>query len=577
MDFSTFVRLWRNWIRLAVFVLYGLAICVALPLCIWRLNEKKAASHVQAWFVGGLFVMMALPISLGGIMQHVINYTTPHLQKFIIRILWMVPIYALNAWFALRFPSAAIYLDTLRECYEAYVVYSFMAYLLSFLNHEYPHLEIQIQNKPPIKFIFPLSFLPPIQNSEKFVNRCKHGVLQYTVVRPAMTIIALVCEMFDKYNEGDFDFKTGWSYIVVINNLSQVLAMYCLVLFYKAFKEELQYLNPVPKFLCVKAVVFLSFWQSILIAALAKLGVIPQNGPWVYYDNIHEVATGIQDFCICIEMFLAAIAHYYSFSYKPFVNFAAEQQNCCTSFLMMWDVRDVGEDVVEHARYIGRGMHKTISRGARLAGIQGEERTPLLGERTNHIQTSRDDHRQFDQDSVEHMQNQRAPSPAEHIGQLEEGDDNHSAGGESGSFTSSRKRYGSFATKSTSSSMYNYAEFGASSEDGRESTVRGTRASKQPYGFDKSLEGQIFGGPRAGDDDFEYLGVDNEVDSDSDESNVQRAQFNESEGGDMLTVSGVEEDNSKQAAAKSSSNVMVHNDDVTKHKERHTKDNAENV
>ncbi|RUS84043.1 hypothetical protein EGW08_008221 [Elysia chlorotica] len=566
MDCGTFVRLWRNWIRLAVFVLYGVAICIALPLCIWHLDEKRAAWHVQAWFIGGLFVMMALPISLGGIMQHVINYTTPHLQKFIIRILWMVPIYALNAWFALRFPSAAIYLDTLRECYEAYVIYNFMAYLLSFLNHEYPHLDVQIQNKPPVKFLFPLNFLPPIENSGKFVTRCKHGVLQYTVVRPVMTIIALICEMFGEYNEGDFDFKSGWSFIVIINNGSQILAMYCLVLFYKAFKEELQYLNPVPKFLCVKAVVFsnvhllhlsLPFLrQSLVIAALAKVGVIPQNGPWVYYDNIHEVATGIQDFCICIEMFLAAIAHYYSFSHKPFVNLAAEQQNCCTSFLLMWDVRDVGEDVVEHARYIGRGMHKTISRGARLAGIRGEERTPLLSERNSQTQVRE----QLDENSVEYLENQRSSSPTDHIDHSEKGDDTHSAGGDTGSVASSRKRYGSFATKSTTSSMYNYAEFGASTEDGRSQSARGARVDKQFSGFEKSMEGLTFGGAGTEEDEFQHIGADDISDSETLDETNQLAAVQEG-GGDGVLTQDKNSELVKDSVHHEDTQVDVHNTD----------------
>ena len=32
-------------------------------------------------------------------------------------------------WFSLRFPSGAIYFDTFRECYEAYVIYNFMRFL----------------------------------------------------------------------------------------------------------------------------------------------------------------------------------------------------------------------------------------------------------------------------------------------------------------------------------------------------------------------------------------------------------------------------------------------------------------
>jgi hypothetical protein len=61
---------------------------------------------------------------------HTEYYTQPKLQRHVIRILWMVPIYGIDAWFALRFQAAREYLDPIRECYEAYVIYNFYAYLM---------------------------------------------------------------------------------------------------------------------------------------------------------------------------------------------------------------------------------------------------------------------------------------------------------------------------------------------------------------------------------------------------------------------------------------------------------------
>lgn len=76
------------------------------------------------------------------------------------RVLWMVPIYALNAWIGLEFPEQSIYVDSLRECYEAYVIYNFMKYLLNYLNEGHD-LEAVLEMKPQVYHIFPLCCLTP--------------------------------------------------------------------------------------------------------------------------------------------------------------------------------------------------------------------------------------------------------------------------------------------------------------------------------------------------------------------------------------------------------------------------------
>ncbi len=72
----------------------------------------------------------------------------------------MVPIYALNAWLGLTFPDYAIYMDTCRECYEAYAIYNFMMFLLTYLDTEMNSVDDGGEDTH-ISHIFPLCCLKP--------------------------------------------------------------------------------------------------------------------------------------------------------------------------------------------------------------------------------------------------------------------------------------------------------------------------------------------------------------------------------------------------------------------------------
>uniref|UniRef100_A0A8C5LUB9 Transmembrane protein 184C n=1 Tax=Leptobrachium leishanense TaxID=445787 RepID=A0A8C5LUB9_9ANUR len=343
---------WRRWIRPLVVLLYVVGLLFGVPICIWQLQKMEVGVHTKAWFIALIFLVMTIPISLWGILQHLVHYTQPELQKPIIRILWMVPIYSLDSWIALKYPDIAIYVDTCRECYEAYVIYNFMIFLLNYLTNRCPNLALVLEAKDQQRHLPPLCCCPPWPMGDVLLFRCKLGVLQYTVVRPVTTIIALICQLTGVYGEGDFSLTNAWTYLVIINNASQLFAMYCLVLFYKVLKEELNPIQPVGKFLCVKMVVFVSFWQAVFIALLVKIGIISEHKTWDW-KNVKDVATGLQDFVICVEMFLAAIAHHYSFSYKPYVQ-EAEEGSCFDSFLAMWDISDIRADISEQVRNVGR-------------------------------------------------------------------------------------------------------------------------------------------------------------------------------------------------------------------------------
>ena len=104
-------------------------------------------------------------------------------------------------------------------------------------------------------------------------------------------------------------------YVTFVENLSISYAAYILVLFYVAFKKVLTPYSPVPKFLCIKAVLFLSFWQSVLLALLSRFNLIHDLGKFTTED----VKTGLNNLCLCIEMLMIAYAHKYAFPYGEFV------------------------------------------------------------------------------------------------------------------------------------------------------------------------------------------------------------------------------------------------------------------
>ena len=59
-------------------------------------------------------------------------------------------------------------------------------------------------------------------------------------------------------------------------------------------------------------------------------------------------------------MFIAAIAHYFVFSHKPFINPAAAQVPCLASCLKMLDVRDVGGDVREQVDILQSNVRSNV-------------------------------------------------------------------------------------------------------------------------------------------------------------------------------------------------------------------------
>ena len=118
----------------------------------------------------------------------------------------------------------------------------------------------------------------------------------------------------DTFEEGYIGVSSGYFWSGLIYNLSVSVSLYSLAFFWICLHQDLKPFRPIPKFLTVKLIIFASYWQGFFLAILDYFNVIPGVGSYTP-DNL---ARAIQDFLICIEMPLFAVAHWYAFSYRDF-------------------------------------------------------------------------------------------------------------------------------------------------------------------------------------------------------------------------------------------------------------------
>jgi hypothetical protein len=302
----------RKCVVIGLAGMFGLCI---LALLLFMHAEGILQQHVAAYIFSGYCAILAVIISFVEVLMHIRNYTNPNQQKLIIRILLMVPLFAMQSWLALRFQHLALYMELARDSYESFVIYTFFSLLLVYMDGEERCVDM-LSKQTPMRFLPPLCCMGTFRLGSAFLTTLRVCLLQYVVIKPLCSVLAMVLHPLGLFNEGAIlNIHDAYLWIVIILNISVTCAFSALIYFYLATRTLIKQHKPTGKFICVKIVVFLSFWQSVLVALLIKVNFIKATVQW----NVHEVGMGLQDFLICIEMLCVAIAHRWVFSYKPFI------------------------------------------------------------------------------------------------------------------------------------------------------------------------------------------------------------------------------------------------------------------
>ena len=264
----------------------------------------------------------------------------------------MVPIYSAASWASVVSIRAAFYLDPLRDIYEAFTIYTFLQLLVNFLGGE-RSLIIMMHGRAPVSHPWPLSlYFSKIDISDPHTYLAmKRGILQYAYLKPILAFTTIILKLTDTYKEGYLAADSGYLWVGIVYNLSITICLYALAMFWVCMLEDLQPFRPMPKFLCIKLIIFASYWQGFFLSVLQFLGAIP-SVPGYSVDNL---AAAIQDALICFEMPLFAIAHWYAFSWHDY----ADDTISAARMPVKFAVRDAFgiRDLIEDTKFTLRSKH----------------------------------------------------------------------------------------------------------------------------------------------------------------------------------------------------------------------------
>ncbi|KAF7548836.1 hypothetical protein G7046_g8534 [Stylonectria norvegica] len=294
--------------------------------------------------VAGVASLVATVLSVFSVVLQAKNYRKPLLQRYVVRILIMVPIYSIASWTSMISLRAAAFLDPVRDIYEAFTIYTFFQLLINYLGGERA-LIIMTHGRAPVHHLWPLNHVlrkVDISDPHTFLS-IKRGILQYAWMKPMLSLAAIIMKATGTYQEGYIGLTSGYLWSGIIYNVSVTLSLYSLGLFWVCMNRDLQPFRPMPKFLCIKLVIFASYWQGFFLSILVWIGAIPDDVKGYTPDNL---AAAIQDALICIEMPIFAVAHWYAFSWHDFEDnsILAARMPMKFAFRDAFGIRDLIED-----------------------------------------------------------------------------------------------------------------------------------------------------------------------------------------------------------------------------------------
>ena len=374
---------------------------------------KKLNSEVQKeqtftnYMLSGTFTLLACLVSMFHMSSHLSKMNQPMIQRKILSILWMSPIYSVTSFLSLLYPPLEGSMKIIKDFYESFCIYQFLSFMILVLGRGTREQAVVNLAKYANHLKSPSRALrkfynPPPETSDQakanaVITECQIMALQFVFIRPLTSILyvvfvlgtkevsssssssdggdiasatrnnvtRLLVKNIAKSLKTDFEnefssnnnftesggggddnnnfemwptmsptfsstnstaglisqgaendlveatkgFFTSFSFVLYMAvNISVFFAFLGLLRFYHAVRDEILWIRPWPKFLTIKGVVFLTFWQGLMILIIVNLNSKSNNNN--NHEDPSQTAHRYQNMLICLEMLLFSVTHW---------------------------------------------------------------------------------------------------------------------------------------------------------------------------------------------------------------------------------------------------------------------------
>ncbi|MCO5596100.1 hypothetical protein L7F22_050160 [Adiantum nelumboides] len=265
--------------------------------------------HKIGWLICGCAAAVTCLLSLITIIGHARNYNKPLEQRQIIRVLLFPPVYAVVSFFSYRFFRYYEYWDLGEAAYEAFAIAAFLMLMLQYIGTSVQEQKATFahKNKKPLPLPFCCWRYRP--SKAYFLVLLKWSVVQYCIIRPAISIAGIVTEYYEVYCPSSLSYKYAYVYLTSIDFAAISIALYGLIVLYTLVKDDLKGRRPLAKFATIKLGIFLIFYQGFIFSLLASHGALHATQYW----TTTNIADGLNALCTSLEMVLISAMQMWAF------------------------------------------------------------------------------------------------------------------------------------------------------------------------------------------------------------------------------------------------------------------------